>query len=304
MLILTVDHTSTHSQAVISLPGITQTSELPPKRTGKLIDSDMEVTADEQEQSEASETFEDAEPFKDADPFEAEPFNDADDADDADKLDKSVDVPPAIHCHCICALCNLCLRCGDPTVSFLCKSDCGFLQLKTGIFKDISVLATNVTTFLQHCNHPLPKLQHGQYLPKVKLCSVKGNGCHKRYSNWKASVMGKASAPGPLATSTPTRQLPVTPQMRKKPAKSQKAPKKVKVSQPITILDPSKDAENESPKQETSAIKKESTVQLSVSLHAPPNSKGVSTVIESAKIVLPDVNSIEKVWDHLDKNLN
>ncbi|KAI8828303.1 hypothetical protein BJ741DRAFT_582962 [Chytriomyces cf. hyalinus JEL632] len=89
------------------------------------------------------------------------------------------------------------------------------------------------------------QLLPGQLLLKIKLCSLKGKGCHKKYSNWKDTAVGRAASQAPLAVAT-TVDHPVSPQNRKKPAKCQKAPKQVKVSNSTETenLDPDEDAEN------------------------------------------------------------
>ncbi|KAJ3248022.1 hypothetical protein HDU77_008266 [Chytriomyces hyalinus] len=207
---------------------------------------------------------------------------------------------PEIHYNCMCALCKRCLICSSEKGNCTC-SPYDYTELMAGIYRDVSVFFTTVSVFLRYRNSPLPKLPPGEYLPKVKLCLQKGNGCHKKYSNWKETVMGKAA----MEQST-SQELLFTPKLHEKPAKSQRAPKKVKVlnfaeeASSAAIGDTVNDA---SPK-ETSASKKQKNAQLSVSLHMCPNSKGVSTVIESMKLAIPDVESLEDLWKHLEINLD
>ncbi|KAJ3264688.1 hypothetical protein HDU77_007883, partial [Chytriomyces hyalinus] len=113
--------------------------------------------------------------------------------------------------------------------------------------------------------------------------------------------MGKAA----MEQST-SQELLFTPKSCEKPAKSQRAPKKVKVSNFAEEASSAAigDTVNDALPKETSDSKKRKNAQLSVSLHTCPNSKGVSTVIESVKLAIPDVESLEDFWKHLEINLD
>ncbi|KAJ3239364.1 hypothetical protein HDU78_002878 [Chytriomyces hyalinus] len=160
-----------------------------------------------------------------------------------------------------CALCNLCLRCGDIEVDCICTLCSANSELKIEMYKDVATHGTSISVFLQHCHCPLPTLPPGQYLPKVKLCSYNNKGCHKKFSNWKETLMGKASMRSPFPAASTSQNPPATPQTRQKPVKSQQAPKKVKVAKSTAkIVLPKADAENDPLAKETTEIKKEKTV--------------------------------------------
>ncbi|KAJ3224211.1 hypothetical protein HDU78_011067, partial [Chytriomyces hyalinus] len=102
--------------------------------------------------------------------------------------------------------------------------------------------------------------------------------------------MGKASMQSPFPAASTSQNHPVTPQTCQKPVKSLQVPKKVKVvkSTAKIVPVPEADVENNPPAKETTDIKMEKTV----SLHGPAN-KAISTLIESAKIVLPNVQTLD-----------
>ncbi|KAJ3231671.1 hypothetical protein HDU78_007586 [Chytriomyces hyalinus] len=232
--------------------------------------------------------------------------SDEDNQSDKDnQSDEGVKFLPAVHFHRFCALCTLCLRCGEGKANCLCVDDHGSYGLKAEIYKDITIEGTPVATFLSYRSSPLPQLLPGQLLRRIKLCSYKGNGCHKKYSNWKDTAAGREAIESAMEspiTVSKTVDLPLMPQTREKPTRRQKAPKKAKVSKIIT-LDHDEDAENGPLPIKTTPAKKETTVQLSVSLHTSANNRGISTCIYSAKVVMPAVTSLEELWDHLEKSL-
>ncbi|KAI8839635.1 hypothetical protein BJ741DRAFT_647317 [Chytriomyces cf. hyalinus JEL632] len=220
-------------------------------------------------------------------------------SEDSNVSDDEVRTDGETHYNCMCALCKRCLICGSEKGNCTC-SPRDYTGLMTGIYRDVSVYATTVSAFLQYRDSPLPKLPPGEYLPKVKLCLIKGNGCHKKYSNWKETATGKAA----MERST-LQELPSTPKLREKPVKSQRAPNKVKVSHFTEEASSAAkgDDRNDAPTKETSDSKKRKDAQLSVSLHTCINSKGVSTLIESVKLAIPDVESFEDLWKYLETNL-
>ncbi|KAJ3389384.1 hypothetical protein HDU80_011497 [Chytriomyces hyalinus] len=224
-------------------------------------------------------------------------------AEDNEAEDNEAEVYPAARYQRVCALCNCCLSCGDATVDCICAYRSGNIELNFKIYKDVAVHGTSIAAFLQYRNVPLPNLPPGHYLPKVKLCSSKSKGCHKKYSNWKETGLGKASEHShfPAASSRP--DLPITPQSQthKKPVQSQQAPKKVKVANYAAklVLNPKGDAENDPPLKETvenDALLKETT-------DTKKQKTGVSTAIETVKIVPPDVGSLVDMWAYLESNL-